>query len=93
MILRCSGKLCFRSCMRYLFRCLISVALFLVVGLNGFGGIPDKPWFPKAPPLPKPLANVIQVKTVNELFQAAKDVAPGGAILAGGWALLDASLL
>ena len=67
--------------MRYLFRCLISAFLFLVVGSNGFGGILDQPWFPKAPSLPKPSGEVIQVKTVNELFQAAKKVAPGGAIL------------
>ena len=67
--------------MRYFLYGLTSIFLFLVVASNGFGGIPDQPWFPKAPSLPKPSGNVIQVKTVNELFQAAKDVAPGGAIL------------
>jgi hypothetical protein len=67
--------------MKYLLCRLASIFLFLVVGSNVFGGIPDKPWFPKAPSLPKPSGEVIQVKTVNELFQAAKNVAPGGAIL------------
>ena len=73
--------LCFRDCMRYLFCVLTSIFLFLVTGSNGFGGILDQAWFPKAPSLPKPSGNVIQVKTVNELFQATKDVAPGGSIL------------
>ena len=67
--------------MKYLLFRLASIFLFLVVGSNVFGGIPVQPWFPKAPSLPKPSGNVIQVKTVNELFQATKDVAPGGAIL------------
>ncbi|MFP6906604.1 MAG: GDSL-type esterase/lipase family protein [Verrucomicrobiota bacterium] len=67
------------------FRSTLLSSLFVVQallgGLNGLAGIPDQPWFPKAPPLPKPSANIIQVKTVNELFQAAKDVASGGTIL------------
>ena len=67
--------------MRYLFCVLTSIFLFLVTGSNGFGGILDQAWFPKAPSLPKPSGNVIQVKTVNELFQATKDIAPGGTIL------------
>ena len=67
--------------MRTFLRSLIPFFLFLAVGLNGSVGIPDQTWFPKAPPLPKPSGNVIQVKTVNELFQAAKDVVPGGTIL------------
>jgi hypothetical protein len=42
---------------------------------------PRQPWFPKAPPLPKPAGETIRAATVAELFRAAKDVKPGGTIL------------
>ncbi|HHK41032.1 MAG TPA: hypothetical protein ENJ50_01330, partial [Planctomycetaceae bacterium] len=38
-------------------------------------------WTAPAPPLPAPAGQVIRVATVDELFQAAKDVRPGGTIL------------
>ena len=44
-------------------------------------GPPQQAWFPKAPPLPKPRGDVIRVTTVDQLFQAARDVKPGGTIL------------
>jgi hypothetical protein len=44
-------------------------------------GPPARPWFPKAPPLPKPAGQVIRVRTVDELFRAADEVRPGGTIL------------
>jgi hypothetical protein len=53
-------------------------------GVSGWGASinpPHHPWFPKAPPLPKPTGEVIRVDTVDELFQAARDVKPGGTIL------------
>lgn len=40
-----------------------------------------KPWFPKAPPLPPPMGEVIRVSTVDELFAAVARVRPGGTIL------------
>ncbi len=36
---------------------------------------------PQAPPLPDPTGTVIRVSTVEQLFQAAKQVPPGGTIL------------
>ena len=45
--------------MRTFLGSLIPFFLFLAGGLNGLAGIPDQPWFPKAPPLPKPSANAI----------------------------------
>jgi hypothetical protein len=44
-------------------------------------GLAQIAWFPKAPPLPKPRGQVIRVATVDQLFQAAGDVKPGGTIL------------
>jgi hypothetical protein len=43
--------------------------------------LPDRPWFPKAPPLPKPDGQILRVTTVEELFQAAADVKSGGTVL------------
>jgi hypothetical protein len=41
---------------------------------------PDELWFPKPPALAMPTGQVIRVTTVDELFQAAKDVQAGGTI-------------
>jgi hypothetical protein len=40
-------------------------------------------WFPKAPPLPPPQAEVIRVETVGELFGAVEQIGTGGTILLG----------
>jgi hypothetical protein len=42
---------------------------------------PDRPWFPKSPPLPPPTGEVLRVATVEELYAAAERVRPGGTIL------------
>lgn len=42
---------------------------------------PDFSWLPPAPKLPPPEGQVIRVSTVDQLFQAALDVRPGGTIL------------
>ncbi len=42
---------------------------------------PHEPWFPQAPALPQPTGDVIRVSTVEDLFQAAEEVEPGGTIL------------
>ncbi len=49
--------------------------------LAATAGPPRQPWFPKAPPLPKPAGEVLHAATVAELFRATKDVKPGGTIL------------
>jgi hypothetical protein len=55
---------------------------FVSAGLAAVaGGPPVQPWFPKAPPLPKPGGEVIRAATVAELFKAAAEVKPGGTIL------------
>jgi len=41
---------------------------------------PRQPWFPKAPPLPKPKGQVIEVANVPELIKALDEVKPGGTI-------------
>jgi hypothetical protein len=38
-------------------------------------------WFPQAPPLPPPTGAVLRVANVEQLFQAAERVPPGGTIL------------
>lgn len=43
--------------------------------------VPDLPWFPKAPPLPKPAGAVVRVTTVEELFAAVDSAKPGATIL------------
>ena len=42
---------------------------------------PLQDWFPKAPPLPKPVGEVIRTRTVDELYAAAGRVKRGGTIL------------
>jgi hypothetical protein len=42
---------------------------------------PSQPWFPKAPPLPRPTGEMIRVTTAEELYAAAEHVRPGGTIL------------
>jgi hypothetical protein len=42
---------------------------------------PDQPWFPKAPALPRPAGQVIEVSNVQELIQAVDRIRPGGTIL------------
>jgi hypothetical protein len=54
---------------------------------------PVKPWFPKAPPLAKPVGRSVRVRTVDELFRAASGVRPGDTILvAPGHYLLPQTL-
>lgn len=42
---------------------------------------PSQPWWPQAPALPAPRGQEIRVSTVQQLFQAADEVQPGGTIL------------
>lgn len=42
---------------------------------------PQQSWFPKAPQLPLPQGEVIRVTSVEELFEAAQNVEPGGTIM------------
>jgi hypothetical protein len=42
---------------------------------------PNQPWFPKAPPLPRPRGQTIEVSNVQELIGAIEEVKPGGTIL------------
>lgn len=42
---------------------------------------PSQPWFPKAPPLPRPKGQVIEVSDVQELINALAEVKVGGTIL------------
>ena len=58
---------------------LLAFVLFLVN--TALGATPNKSWFPKAPPLPKPTGQVIKVNDVDRLYQGAKDIQPGGTIL------------
>ena len=41
---------------------------------------PRQPWFPQAPPLPKPTGQIIEVANVPELIKALDEVEPGGTI-------------
>jgi hypothetical protein len=44
-------------------------------------GLPQRPWFPQAPPLPPPAGEVIRVRDVEGLHAAARRVSPGGSIV------------
>jgi lysophospholipase L1-like esterase len=44
-------------------------------------GLPHRPWFPQAPPLPTPAGEVIRVADVEGLHAATRRVQPGGTIL------------
>jgi lysophospholipase L1-like esterase len=65
--------------MKILFRPLVC-GLVVTLG-SAFAGLPAAPWFPAAPPLPKPGGEVIRVADVGQLFKAVGDVKPGGTIL------------
>lgn len=63
-------------------RPLVVLCLFASVGTaRADDPLPARPWFPKAPPLPKPEGQVVRVTTVDELFRAVTDVRPGGTIV------------
>ncbi|MBA7649550.1 hypothetical protein ES703_57347 [subsurface metagenome] len=42
---------------------------------------PNQPWFPRAPSLPRPRGQTIEVLNVQELIRALEQVKPGGTIL------------
>jgi lysophospholipase L1-like esterase len=42
---------------------------------------PNQSWFPKAPPLPRPSGQIIEVSSVQGLIEAVDRVEPGGTIL------------
>ncbi len=42
---------------------------------------PNQPWFPKAPPLPRPAGQTIKVSSVQGLIKAIDQIRPGGTIL------------
>ncbi|TWU31142.1 hypothetical protein [Novipirellula artificiosorum] len=58
---------------------LVPALLFLVAPVDA--APPDFSWLPSAPKLPPPEGQVIRVSTVDQLFQAASDIRPGGTIL------------
>jgi hypothetical protein len=67
-------------------------ALLLIAGTL-MAAPPDQPWFPLAPPLPPTAGQVVDVSTVEELFQAADRLQPGATIfLADGQYLLPTVL-
>src|SRR2546426_347421 len=41
---------------------------------------PSRPWFPKAPPLPPPSGEVVEVRDVAGLFEAVESAKPGSTI-------------
>ena len=64
---------------------LCACLVCLLAASVSMGAVPasllNQPWFPKAPPLPKPTGDVIRVSTVTDLFAAVRTVKPGGTIL------------
>jgi hypothetical protein len=59
----------------------VTIGISLCCAASLLAAPPDQPWFPKAPALSPPSGPVIEVSTVEELFQAAENVPPGGTIL------------
>ncbi len=62
-------------------RFLAVFAAFLLLPVQADAGLPDFSWILSAPKLPLPTGQVIRVSSVEQLFQAANDVQPGGTIL------------
>ena len=62
-------------------RWLLTVSLLLIGTQASLADVPQASWFPKAPALPAPSGEVVNVANVAQLYQAAKSVAPGGTIL------------
>ena len=62
-------------------RWLLTVSLLLIGTQASLADVPQASWFPKAPALPAPSGEVVNVANVAQLYQAAKTVAPGGTIL------------
>ncbi|MDV6034079.1 MAG: hypothetical protein F9B45_29095 [Phycisphaera sp. RhM] len=62
-----------------------SVILLMTYCVSGAIVLPAAPpnatWFPKTPGLPQPVGKTILTTSVEELFQAAEEVQPGGTIL------------
>lgn len=67
--------------MTHLYRLAIVLTFHLAACVGLFAAPPSASWFPKAAPLPPPTGEVIRVETVDQLFQAARDVPVGGTIL------------
>ncbi len=60
---------------------LAAIAVSLLLPAVLAAAPPDFSWLPPAPTLPTPVGQVIRVSTVDQLFQAARDIQPGGTIL------------
>ena len=58
-----------------------ALALLLFLAPGSLAAPPQADWFPKPERLEKPRAGVIKVANVKELFDAARNVKPGGTIL------------
>ena len=58
---------------------LVTALLFLAAPVDAAPH--DFSWLARAPKLPPPEGQVIRVSTVDQLFQAASDVRPGGTVL------------
>lgn len=60
---------------------LAALCIVFLLAVPADSAPPDISWLPAAPKLPPPDGPVILVSTVEQLFQAAEDVPPGGTIL------------
>ncbi len=60
---------------------IVGLCCLLVIQAAALAAPPQAEWFPQAKPLPAAEGQVIRVANVEELFQAAQDIRPGGTIL------------
>ncbi|MFT5525042.1 MAG: hypothetical protein ACI9HK_003008, partial [Pirellulaceae bacterium] len=60
--------------------CRTSLCWWLALTSISVAAPPTADWFPQAPPLAKPVGEVIHVSNVDELFRASENVKPGGTI-------------
>ncbi len=68
------------SPIRSFFVCLL-VVCYLCGPARSPAAPPEATWFPQPPALPEPAGQVIRAETVDELYEAAETVQPGGTIL------------
>ncbi len=67
--------------MPFIHTTIATFSLFCVTFVAGAAEPLARSWFPKAPPLPVATGQVIRVTNVQQLFQAAEAIKPGGTIV------------
>jgi hypothetical protein len=68
---------------RYVCRTVLFVFVLTasLAGAAELAELMDQPWYPKAPPLPKPTGEIVRAASVKEIYAALETVKPGGTVM------------